>query len=72
MNNRQSILLHTKEQSLSKGGDALVVDNPGQQIIGWVSEYGERLHFDSSGKGSCLGSSEAYGLKDGKLHKLSS
>ncbi|MDD6835977.1 MAG: N-acetyltransferase, partial [bacterium] len=27
---------------------ALVVGNPSQQI-GWVSEYGHRLHFDEQG-----------------------
>lgn len=50
---------------------ALIVGNPGRQI-GWMSEYGERLHFDESGKASCPGSGEIYELSDGKVRRLNS
>lgn len=42
---------------------ALVVGNPSKQI-GWVSEYGHRLHFDESGFASCPESQQKYQLKD--------
>jgi UDP-2-acetamido-3-amino-2,3-dideoxy-glucuronate N-acetyltransferase len=48
---------------------ALIVGNPGKQI-GWMSEYGERLHFDASGRAKCPGSGEIYRLTDGKVVKL--
>jgi UDP-2-acetamido-3-amino-2,3-dideoxy-glucuronate N-acetyltransferase len=31
---------------------ALVVGNPARQI-GWMSEYGHRLEFDTEGKATC-------------------
>ncbi len=48
---------------------ALVVGNPAKQI-GWMSEYGERLIFDESGKAVCGGSGDSYFLKDGVVEKL--
>jgi len=48
---------------------ALVVGNPAKQI-GWMSEYGERLIFDESGKAVCGGSGDTYFLKDGVVEKL--
>lgn len=48
---------------------ALIVGNPGRQI-GWMSEYGERLHFDDSGVAVCPGSAESYRLKNGNVTKL--
>ena len=41
---------------------ALVVGNPAKQI-GWMSEYGHRLVFDSDGKASCKESGEKYVLE---------
>lgn len=41
---------------------ALVVGNPSKQI-GWVSEYGHRLHFDTNGFAICDESKEQYQLK---------
>lgn len=41
---------------------ALVVGNPAKQI-GWMSEYGHRLVFDSDGKTSCKESGEKYVLE---------
>lgn len=47
---------------------ALIVGNPGRQT-GWMSEYGERLHFDNQGIAVCPGSGERYVLADGKVQK---
>ncbi len=49
---------------------ALVVGNPAKQI-GWMSEYGHRLHFDSNGRAVCEESKEQYQLKDGVVSKIS-
>jgi UDP-2-acetamido-3-amino-2,3-dideoxy-glucuronate N-acetyltransferase len=48
---------------------ALVVGNPARQI-GWMSEYGHRLEFDSNGTSKCVESGEAYQLKDGAVNKV--
>ena len=48
---------------------ALVVGNPAHQI-GWVSEYGHRLHFDSEGFAICPESKERYQLKNNQVCKL--
>jgi UDP-2-acetamido-3-amino-2,3-dideoxy-glucuronate N-acetyltransferase len=50
---------------------ALVVGNPAKQI-GWVSEYGHRLHFDESGIAVCPETGETYKLKDNEVKKLDS
>lgn len=47
---------------------ALVVGNPSRQI-GWISEYGHRLHFDKDGIASCPESGDSYKLTDGKVVK---
>ena len=47
---------------------ALVVGNPAKQI-GWMSEYGHRLHFDDNGIAECPESKEKYKLEDGKVFK---
>lgn len=49
---------------------ALVVGNPARQI-GWMSEYGERLHFDDTGQAICPGSGERYELWNGRVQKIS-
>lgn len=46
---------------------ALVVGNPAKQI-GWMSEYGQRLHF-VDGKATCPESGEEYTLTDDKVKK---
>ncbi len=43
---------------------ALMVGNPGRQI-GWISQYGQRLHFDEDGMAVCSESGEKYQLKRG-------
>jgi len=48
---------------------ALVVGNPSKQI-GWMSEYGQKLHFDESGIAICSESKEKYQLKNNKVAKL--
>ena len=50
---------------------ALVVGNPGRQI-GWMSEFGHRLHFDNTGQAVCPESGAVYLLKDGFVQKISS
>jgi len=48
---------------------ALVVGNPAKQM-GWMSEFGHRLHFDENGMATCLESGEKYVLKDGDVRKV--
>ena len=48
---------------------ALVVGNPARQM-GWVSEYGHRLHFDKNGEAICSESGEKYKLKDENISKI--
>ena len=47
---------------------ALVAGNPARQI-GWMSEYGHRLHFNENGQAVCPESKEAYVLKEGAVRK---
>jgi UDP-2-acetamido-3-amino-2,3-dideoxy-glucuronate N-acetyltransferase len=47
---------------------ALVLGNPARQT-GWMSEYGHKINFDSSGLATCPESGEKYFLKDGKVSK---
>ena len=48
---------------------ALVVGNPSKRI-GWMSEYGHRLEFDTSGIASCPESGETYELKEDRVSKI--
>jgi len=48
---------------------ALIVGNPGRQI-GWMSEYGLRLHFNAENIAICSESKETYELKDGLVKKI--
>lgn len=48
---------------------ALVVGNPARQI-GWMSEYGHRLHFDENGLAVCPESNEKYKLENNTVIKL--
>jgi UDP-2-acetamido-3-amino-2,3-dideoxy-glucuronate N-acetyltransferase len=48
---------------------ALVVGNPSKQI-GWMSEYGHRLEFDSNGDAICEESGEKYRLENNSVTKL--
>jgi len=50
---------------------ALVVGNPARQL-GWMSEFGHRLNFDSSGKATCPESGEEYQLENKTVTKVSS
>jgi UDP-2-acetamido-3-amino-2,3-dideoxy-glucuronate N-acetyltransferase len=43
---------------------ALVVGNPSKQI-GWMSEFGNRLHFDSNSKAVCKDTGQVYKLVNG-------
>ena len=48
---------------------ALVVGNPSRQI-GWVSEYGHRLEFDTEGFATCPESGEKYQLKANNVARI--
>ncbi len=48
---------------------ALLVGNPARQM-GWMSEYGHRLSFDTEGVAICLESGEKYKLENGKVSKV--
>jgi len=48
---------------------SLVVGNPARQI-GWMSEYGHRLNFDSNNLAVCPESGEKYKLENGEVVKL--
>ena len=48
---------------------ALIVGNPGKQI-GWMSEYGHRLHFDENGIAICKESGERYIQKENSVQKI--
>ncbi len=48
---------------------ALVVGNPSKQI-GWISEYGHRLHFGEEGIAFCSESQEEYQLKNNFVEKI--
>ncbi len=50
---------------------ALVVGNPSKQI-GWVSEFGHRLHFDSKGIAICPETKDEYQLMDNTVSKKTS
>lgn len=48
---------------------ALVVGNPAKQI-GWMSEYGQRLHFDVEGIAVCKESGQKYLKKGDQVKKI--
>jgi UDP-2-acetamido-3-amino-2,3-dideoxy-glucuronate N-acetyltransferase len=48
---------------------ALIVGNPGRQV-GWMSEFGQKLIFDNSGKATCTESGEHYQIQDGVVSKI--
>lgn len=48
---------------------ALVVGNPARQL-GWMSEFGHRLEFDSNGIASCPESKEEYRLDNQAVTKI--
>lgn len=47
----------------------LVVGNPARHV-GWMSEFGHRLHFDENGIACCPESKERYELKNGQVRKI--
>ena len=49
---------------------ALVIGNPARQI-GWMSEYGHRLHFDDDNIAICPESHEKYKLENNQVFKIS-
>ena len=49
---------------------ALVVGNPARQI-GWVSEFGHRLHFENSTHARCPESGQEYQLVNERIQRIS-
>ena len=49
---------------------ALVVGNPAKQI-GWVGEYGHRLHFNNEGIAICEESNQTYSLEKNIVTRFS-
>lgn len=49
---------------------ALVVGNPAKQL-GWVGEYGHRLHFNAEGVATCPESGQVYQLADNAVTRIS-
>ena len=47
---------------------ALLVGNPAKHI-GWMSEYGHQLHFDSEGIAVCPETKQRYRMLEGKVTK---
>jgi UDP-2-acetamido-3-amino-2,3-dideoxy-glucuronate N-acetyltransferase len=48
---------------------SLVIGNPARQT-GWMSEYGHKLIFDSTGNAKCPESGESYRLEEGRVFKI--
>jgi UDP-2-acetamido-3-amino-2,3-dideoxy-glucuronate N-acetyltransferase len=48
---------------------ALLVGNPAKQI-GWVGEYGHRLHFDENGFSICPESKQEYSLENNIVKRI--
>jgi UDP-2-acetamido-3-amino-2,3-dideoxy-glucuronate N-acetyltransferase len=48
---------------------ALVVGNPARQI-GWMSEFGHRLEFNSEGVAICPESQQEYKLENGSVRRI--
>jgi UDP-2-acetamido-3-amino-2,3-dideoxy-glucuronate N-acetyltransferase len=48
---------------------ALLVGNPARQM-GWMSEFGHRLAFDTEGYAICSESNEKYKLENGNVSKI--
>jgi UDP-2-acetamido-3-amino-2,3-dideoxy-glucuronate N-acetyltransferase len=48
---------------------ALMVGNPAKQI-GWVSEYGHRLHFNENSIAVCSESLQEYVLSNGQVSRV--
>ncbi|MDQ3844915.1 MAG: N-acetyltransferase [Bacteroidota bacterium] len=48
---------------------ALVVGNPARHI-GWMSAYGQRLHFDAAGRATCSESGQEYLLNNNQVQKI--
>ena len=49
---------------------ALFIGNPGRQA-GWMSEYGERMHFNSEGRYVCPHEGKTYILQENLVKRIS-
>ncbi len=50
---------------------ALMVGNPARQL-GWMSEHGERLSFNTDGEATCIASGDRYRLENEQVTKVGS
>jgi UDP-2-acetamido-3-amino-2,3-dideoxy-glucuronate N-acetyltransferase len=48
---------------------ALILGNPARQV-GWMSEYGHRLNFDTTGKASCPETGDVYEIRNETVSKV--
>lgn len=48
---------------------SLVIGNPARHV-GWMSEYGHKLNFDSNGMAVCPEGGEKYKIENGKVSKI--
>jgi UDP-2-acetamido-3-amino-2,3-dideoxy-glucuronate N-acetyltransferase len=48
---------------------AIVVGNPARQM-GWMSEFGHRLQFDTDGRATCPESGQQYQLSNGLVNRI--
>lgn len=48
---------------------ALIVGNPGRQV-GWMSEYGQKLHFNSDHKAICSESGQEYLIQNNTISRV--
>jgi len=48
---------------------ALVVGNPARHV-GWMSEFGHKLHFNDEGIAVCPESGEKYELKNNRVSRI--
>jgi UDP-2-acetamido-3-amino-2,3-dideoxy-glucuronate N-acetyltransferase len=48
---------------------SLVIGNPAK-FIGWVSEYGHKLHFDDNGMAICPESGQLYKLENNSVKRI--
>jgi UDP-2-acetamido-3-amino-2,3-dideoxy-glucuronate N-acetyltransferase len=46
-----------------------MVGNPAKQM-GWMSEFGEKLKFDSEGTATCEATGDQYELDNNQVRKL--
>ena len=59
----------SRKPRLFQKTEGSLVGNPARQI-GWVSEYGHRLHPDANGHATCPESQQQYLLRNGAITRI--